>query len=353
MNNNLIFHQLFERETSTFTYLLGDAETKEAVLIDPVIEMTERDIKLIDELGLKLKFVLDTHVHADHITASGEIRKRTGAQIGLSSAYDLSCPDLHLEDGQELKMGGHIIKVLHTPGHTSGCLTYLLGDMAFTGDALLIRGCGRTDFQEGSSDKLFHSVRDKIFGLSEETTVYPAHDYKGFSKTSVGIEKHLNPRLNLEISKEQFVEIMANLKLAIPKKIQEAVPANLHCGLPLKSDILNTGFVDGIPAVMPEDLLLKLGQVKVFDVRGSDEYNSEFGHIPNADLATLGPELDKRLDGEDRRREVVFVCRSGKRSGEATKMALNKGFEKAYSLQGGMLRWNELHLPFERDMGGS
>lgn len=353
MNNNLIFHQLFEKETSTYTYLLGDPQSKEAVLIDPVMEMAERDVKLIKDLGLKLKYVLDTHVHADHITASGEIRKRTGAQVAVSSAYDLACPDLHLEDGQELKFGSHTIRALHTPGHTNGCLTFVVGNMAFTGDALLVRGCGRTDFQEGSSDKLFHSVRDKIFGLPEETIIYPAHDYKGFSRTSVELEKRLNPRLNLEISKEQFIEIMANLKLAHPKKILEAVPANLQCGLPLKSEILNSGFVDGVPTVTSEDLLSKLGHVKIIDVRGSDEFNNELGHIPNAFLATLGPQLDKKLDGEERDKEVVFVCRSGKRSGDATRMALNKGFERVYSLQGGMLKWNELRFPFERDMGGS
>lgn len=353
MKDSLIFHQLFERETSTFTYLLGDPETKEAVIIDPVLEMADRDIRLLEDLNLKLKYVLDTHVHADHITASGELRKRTGAQVGVSSAYDLACPDLHLEDGQELGFGKHTITVMHTPGHTSGCLTYLTDGMAFTGDALLIRGCGRTDFQEGSSEKLFHSVRERIFRLPDETVIYPGHDYKGFSKTSVGLEKRLNPRLNLAIQKEQFEELMAGLKLAYPKKIQEAVPANLLCGLPLKSDILNSGFVEGIPTVSPEDLYAKLGLINIIDVRGSDEFQNELGHIPQAALATLGPVLDSKLNLEDRKKEIVFVCRSGKRSAEATRLALSKGFEKVFSLQGGMLKWNELRLPSERDRGGS
>lgn len=353
MEDNLIFHQLFEKETSSYTYLLGDAETKEAILIDPVVEMVERDLQLIKDLDLKLKYILDTHVHADHITASGELRNRTGAKTGLSSAYDMACPDLHIEDGQEIKFGPFIIKAIHTPGHTSGCLSYQLGDKVFTGDALLIRGCGRTDFQEGSSEKLFHSVREKLFLLPETTIVYPAHDYKGFMKTSIGVEKRLNPRLNTNISKEKFIDIMENLKLAYPKKIQEAVPANLQCGLPLKSEILNSGFVDGSPTVTPEDVFTKLGHIKIIDVRGADEFNNELGHIPNAELSTLGPQLDEKLNHMDKTKEIVFVCRSGKRSGEATRLALNKGFEKVYSLQGGMLRWDELRFPFQRDMGGS
>jgi len=353
MNDNLVFHQLFEKETSTYTYLLGDKNTKEAVLIDPVIETVERDLQLLSDLDLKLKYILDTHVHADHITGSGEIRKRTGAKVGVSSAYDMACPDLHIEDGQEISFGEFTIKAIHTPGHTSGCLSYQMGNKVFTGDALLVRGCGRTDFQEGSSEKLFMSVRDKLFALPDDTVVYPAHDYKGFSQTSIGLEKRLNPRLNLSLTKDDFIGIMAGLKLAYPKKIQEAVPANLQCGLPLKSRILNSGFVDGVPTVTPEDLFTKLGHIKVIDVRGQDEFNNELGHIPHAVLSTLGPDLDQMLSSENREKELIFVCRSGKRSGEATKLALTKGFGKVYSLQGGMLRWNELKFPFERDMGGS
>lgn len=231
MNSRLIFQQLFEKETSTYTYLLGDSQSGEAVLIDPVIEMVERDLKLIEELGLKLKYILDTHVHADHISGSGEIRNRTGAKIGISSAYGVSCADLSLEDNQILKFGDFEIQVIHTPGHTKGCLTYKLHNMIFTGDALLVRGCGRTDFQNGSSEKLFYSVREKLFKLSEDTIVFPAHDYKGFTKSSIGDEMQFNPRLNTSIGLEQFVDIMAKLKLSYPKKIDEAVPANLQCGL--------------------------------------------------------------------------------------------------------------------------
>jgi rhodanese-related sulfurtransferase len=225
--------------------------------------------------------------------------------------------------------------------------------MVFTGDALLVRGCGRTDFQEGSSEKLFLSVREKLFSLPDDTIVYPGHDYKGFTQTSVGIEKQLNPRLNLEKSKEDFINIMANLKLAHPKKIQEAVPANLHCGLPVNPLILLSALIEGIPTITPEDLHQKLGHIKVIDVRGTDEFNNELGHIPNAELSTLGSDLEEKLISENKDQDVIFVCRSGKRSGEATKIARSLGFKSVYSLEGGMLRWNELRFPFERDMGGS
>lgn len=353
MDSNLIFHQLFEKETSSYTYLLGDSETKEAILIDPVVEMVERDLQLVTDLGLHLKYILDTHVHADHITGSGELRKRTGAKVGVSSAYDMACPDLHIEDGQTIKFGRYTLKAIHTPGHTSGCLSYHMENMVFTGDALLVRGCGRTDFQEGSSEKLFHSVRDRLFELPESTVVYPAHDYKGFTRTSIDTEKRLNPRLNTTITKEKFIEIMAGLKLAYPKKIQEAVPANLQCGLPLKADIFNVGSVGGVPSLTPEDVFTKLGHVKIIDVRGADEFNNDLGHIPNAELATLGPLLEEKLKDLDRDNETIFVCRSGKRSAEATRLAQSMGFEKVYNLEGGMLRWTELRFPFERDMGGS
>lgn len=353
MNQKLIFHQLFEKDTSTFTYILGDADSKEAIIIDPVMEMVQRDLQLLSDLDLNLKYIFDTHVHADHITASGELRKRTGAKIGISSAYDMACPDLHIEDGQEIQFGCYTLKAIHTPGHTSGCLSYQIENMVFTGDALLIRGCGRTDFQEGSAERLFISVREKLFSLPDETVIFPAHDYKGFSQTSIGLEKKLNPRLNLNASKDDFIHAMANLNLAHPKKIQEAVPANILCGLPATSSFPNIDLNQEITLVTPETLHAQMGYFKVIDVRGADEFNNELGHIPNAELATLGHALEVKLHSENKNQDVIFVCRSGKRSGEATRIARSLGFHKVFSLDGGMLRWHELRFPFQRDRGGS
>ena len=226
----MIFYQLFEKETSTYTYLLGDPESREAVIIDPVIEMVERDIKLIKDLDLKLKYVLETHVHADHVTASGELRARLGAQVGVSSAYDLICPNLSLNDGEELNFGNQKIKIIHTPGHTNGCLSFYTNGMIFTGDALLIRSCGRTDFQAGSSATLYHSIKNKLYHLPDETIIYPAHDYNGQSKSTIGLEKRFNPRISQNVSQEVFIKTMSELKLPDPKKIKESVPANLQCG---------------------------------------------------------------------------------------------------------------------------
>lgn len=226
----MIFHQLFEKETSTYTYLLADPKTKEAVLIDPVIETVERDLKLIQELGLKLNYVLDTHIHADHVTAAGEIRKRLGIKTGVSQGAQVDCADVTLKEGTEIKFGSYTIKVLETPGHTNSCISLYCNDRVFTGDALLIRGNGRTDFQQGSSDRLYDSVHNKLFKLPPETKVYPAHDYNGQTSSTIEMEMKFNPRVGQAKTKAEFIEIMKNLKLDQPKKINEAVPANMACG---------------------------------------------------------------------------------------------------------------------------
>lgn len=225
-----IFFQLFESESSTFTYIIGDTLSNEAAIIDPVIETLDRDLQLIRELGINLKYVLDTHIHADHITSAGEIRKRLGSKTALSAGAGVSCADLALKDGDQLRLGEKTIIALSTPGHTDSCMSYYFEGMVFTGDALLIRGTGRTDFQQGSSDRLFDSIHQKLFSLPPSTKVYPAHDYRGQTSSTIQLEKHFNPRVGGGRTKEDFKRIMAELKLAEPKKIHEALPANLACG---------------------------------------------------------------------------------------------------------------------------
>jgi len=223
--------QLFDRESCTYTYLLADQSSGEAVLIDPVIELAERDAGVLNQLGLKLKYVVNTHVHADHITGTGRLKKLVpGCKSVLSSASGAQA-DLLLQHGDKLVFGAHQLEVRGTPGHTEGCVTYLdrEGGRAFTGDALLIRGCGRTDFQGGSAATLYESVWGEILSLPEETQLYPAHDYKGQTVTTVREEKGFNPRLTK--TKDQFVELMDDLGLAYPKKIDVSLPANQVCGL--------------------------------------------------------------------------------------------------------------------------
>jgi len=224
----MIFRQLFDHETWTFTYLLADAQSKEAILIDPVMEQAERDLKLLDELGLKLKYTLDTHVHADHVTAAGVLRDKTSCMTAVSEKNEVGCIDLHLKDGDELQFGAHTINVLETPDHTHGCLSFVCGERVFTGYTLFIRGCGRTDFQKGSAERLYDSISGKLYSLPDSTLVYPGHDYRGMCVSSIGEEKMHNPRVKL--GREGFVGLMKNLNLPNPKKIHEAVPANLACG---------------------------------------------------------------------------------------------------------------------------
>lgn len=227
----MIFRQMFDAESSTYTYLLADENSGEAALIDSVQEQSERDAKVLKELGLTLKYLLETHVHADHITGVTRLKALfPQAQSVVSAQGGAPCADHLAQDGDIFQLGDQEIRVLSTPGHTNGCVSYLAGDRVFTGDTLLIRGCGRTDFQEGDAGRLYDSVTQKLFVLPDQTQVYPGHNYIGLTASTIGEEKQHNPRLGGGKSKAEFVEIMNNLKLAQPAKIMEAVPANLKCG---------------------------------------------------------------------------------------------------------------------------
>lgn len=228
----MIFRQLQDKESSTFTYLLADDSSPEklAIIIDPVIENYERDQRILKELGLMLLYSVETHIHADHITAGSLFKKDWKVKLVAGKSTNLSCADILLADNEVLEFGGLKLKALSTPGHTEGCTSYFIKDRVFTGDTLLIRGCGRTDFQGGSSEQLFKSVRERLFALPDSTLVFPGHDYKGNMNSSIGEEKAHNPRLALSISESEFVEIMANLNLPPPQKIEASVPRNQKCG---------------------------------------------------------------------------------------------------------------------------
>jgi glyoxylase-like metal-dependent hydrolase (beta-lactamase superfamily II) len=223
--------QLFDAVSSTYTYLLRDDVSGEAVLIDPVDTQAERDLALIEREGLKLRYTLETHAHADHITSAGRLRQLTGAKAVAPAGCNIGPADLQVLDGEQIGFGAETIRVIHTPGHTAGSASYLWRDNLFTGDALLIMGCGRTDFQGGDAGALYDSITQKIFTLPEDTKVWPGHDYKGFTVSTVGREKRHNPRLAGK-SREQFIELMGRLELPKPKLIDVAVPANRRLGSP-------------------------------------------------------------------------------------------------------------------------
>lgn len=355
----LIFRQLFDPTSSTYTYLLGDPASREAVLIDPVFEHERRDVALLRELGLRLVATLDTHVHADHVTGAWLLKERCGSEILLAEASGASNADRLLRDGDRVAFGTRHLDVRATPGHTSSCLTYVLDDrsMAFTGDSLLIRGCGRTDFQQGSATRLYRSVHDQILSLPPACLLYPAHDYRGLTVTSVAEERRFNPRLGGDVNETDFAGYMDNLGLPHPKLMDIAVPANLRCGRPAPDGTRHddsdwaplTCTFGGIWEIQPHALAERIaggraGDIAIVDVREPAEFTDVLGHIRGAQLVPLS-QLAARAGELDCERPVVAVCRSGARSAQATVLLQKAGFKKVANLAGGMLRWRADALP--------
>jgi sulfur dioxygenase len=337
----MILRQLFDQDTWTYTYLLADEVSREAVIIDPVIEKVERDLKLISELGLKLIYTLDTHVHADHVTGSGTLRERTGALSVVSAVAKVKCADQNVQHGDRIRFGAYELEVRSTPGHTDGCVTYVLHredeTLAFTGDALFIRGCGRTDFQQGSSPDLYHSVHSQIFSLAPNTVIYPGHDYRGHSSSTVAEEKVHNPRLNVGIGKDEFIEIMENLNLANPRLIDVAVPANQTCGVVQATPTV----ANEIQEVTPENLN-DVTQYRVMDVRQPEEFNDELGHIEGAELIPLST-VPSAVGAWSKEEPILVVCRRGGRGVSACEVLNEMGFKQVTNLVGGMEAWRAMH----------
>ena len=358
----LIFRQLFDPTSSTYTYLLGDSGSGEAVIIDPVFEHERRDLALLRELGLRLVATLDTHVHADHVTGAWLLKARSGSQILLSEAAGASGADRLLRHGERVNFGSRYLEVRATPGHTNGCLSYVLDNqsMAFTGDALLIRGCGRTDFQQGSPGLLYRSVHEQLLSLPASCLLYPGHDYRGLTVTSVAEERRYNPRLGGDVNEGDFTGYMNHLGLPHPKLMDIAVPANLRCGEPEGGAVgdeegtwapLTLAF-SGIWEIQPGVLAERLAdganqqQIQLLDVREPQEFSDALGHIPGALLLPL-QELAQRVGELDRERPLVAICRSGARSAQATVLLRKAGFSQVANLTGGMLRWRAEQLPVE------
>ncbi len=332
----MIIRQLFDADTWTYTYLVADLDAKQAILIDPVDSRIVRDLQQLEELGCTLKYSLDTHVHADHITAGGKLRERTGCRC-IGSHKGASCVDTQAAEGDVFEVGSFEIEVLETPGHTDDSLTYKIGDNIFTGDALLIRGCGRTDFQNGDAETLYDSITHKLFTLSDDTVVWPAHDYHGLTRTTIREEKAFNPRIAGK-SKQEFVTFMNELKLPRPKYIDIAVPANRVCGRmdgPTKAPGVDVAEVLDSP---------RHQWPRIVDVRREDEWEND--HLDGIEHVPLD-NLEQIAEGWPRDEPIYFLCRSGNRSGQAALKLKEMGFRAAVNLEGGMLRVREKFRPGE------
>jgi glyoxylase-like metal-dependent hydrolase (beta-lactamase superfamily II)/rhodanese-related sulfurtransferase len=360
----MIFRQLFDPETWTYTYLIADPTDKDAVLIDPVKAHIDEYIALLDEHGLRLKYSLETHVHADHITASGLLRQRLGAQTGVSRLCGADSADIQIQDGDVFEFGdGEQIKVIATPGHTKGSISFLWRDRVFTGDSLFIGGCGRTDFQGGDAGVLYDCITQRLFTLPDETLVYPGHDYQQRWVSSIMQERTTNPRLAGK-TREQFIDIMNHLNLPKPRLIDEAVPANRYCGLdenerqdtvvhrettrPAHTSTTAQELVAAAKQHITEitvdkvKQLLKEGNIVVVDVREESEYAA--GHLDAALPVPRGvlefiigtmPELS------DKSKAVLVYCRTGGRAALAAQTLQFLGYRNVLSMAGGFEAWQK------------
>jgi len=306
---SLMVKQLYDRESCTYSYLLVDPNTREGAIIDPVRELFERDMQIINELGVELLYTIETHAHADHITSSGKIRQNTGAKIVFGEGSGVPAIDVAIKDGQTLKLGHYEIRAIATPGHTAACTSYYVDGMVFTGDTLLIRGCGRTDFQDGDPSMLYDSITEKLFTLKDDTIVYPAHDYNGRLWSTIGEEKHWNARLGGNKDKQSFVDIMSNLNLDMPKKINEAVPANTSVGINFdpKRYLLDDYTMDDLHQLWRN----KPDNTLIMDNRTPEEFAK--GHVPGSLNIPLGTENDN-IDTLKDYDQVFIYCRSGRRA---------------------------------------
>jgi glyoxylase-like metal-dependent hydrolase (beta-lactamase superfamily II)/rhodanese-related sulfurtransferase len=360
----MIFKQLFDTETWTYTYLIADPVSKEAVFIDPVNTHIDDYIALLEAHGLQLKYSLETHVHADHITASGLLRQRLGAQTAVSQLCGAETADVQIQDGDIFKLGAsEEIKVIATPGHTRGSISFLWRDRVFTGDSLFIGSCGRTDFQGGDAGALYDCITQRLFTLPDETLVYPGHDYQERWVSSIKQERTTNPRLAGK-TREQFIEIMNNLNLPKPRLIDEAVPANRYCGLdenerqdavvmresarPVRNEISPQDMVAEAKEHITEvnvttaKQLLSDGNIVLVDTREESEFAA--GHIENALLLPRGV-LEFKIGGvpelADKSKAVLIYCRTGGRSAMAAQTMQQLGYQNVLSMAGGFEAWQK------------
>lgn len=339
----IIVKQLFDRESCTYTYLLIDPETKQAAIIDPVRELYDRDMQIINELGIELLYTIETHAHADHVTSSGKLRQSTGAKIVFGASSEIPAIDIAIKDNESLKLGSYAIRAIATPGHTSSCTSFYVDGIVFTGDTLLIRGCGRTDFQEGDAASLYDSVNQKLFILDDNTIVYPAHDYNGRTWSTIAEEKKWNPRLGGGRDKDSFVDLMNNLNLDMPKKINEAVPANMNVGINFdpRAYLWHDFNMNDLYQAWTESDENTL----IIDNRSPEEYAK--GHVPGSRNIPMGAENDY-IDDLKNYDKVYIYCRSGRRAQTTFTNLSFQGLEHIYCIShSGMPDWIKAGYPVE------
>jgi len=339
--------QLFDPASSTYTYIVFDETTRDAVIIDPVDEQVERDLAQLRQYGLKLLWTVETHAHADHITSAGLLAEHTGAQTAAPQGCGITTAALQLVHGQVLRFGGESMTALHTPGHTAGSMSFVWRDHVFTGDTLLINGCGRTDFQSGSAEAMYHSLTQVLFKLPDATTVWPGHDYQGRTHSSILAERTGNVRVAGK-SLEEFTAIMAGLNLPRPKRMDEAVPANLSSGIRHDADGMGTqavrpapGYAGDVSAALAHSWW-QAGDAVLVDVR-TDAEREWVGFVPGAVALAwkqwpgmaMNPGFDDGLRAAvPVGKKVVLLCRSGVRSVAAAKRATELGLEAYNILEG-------------------
>ena len=336
----MIFRQIFDSVSCTYTYLIASRKGGEAMIIDPVLERVDAYLKLIDQLDLKLVKAIDTHLHADHVTGLGELRDRTRCTTVMGEQSAVDVVSLRVAEGDRIDVEGLSLQTLYTPGHTDDSYSFVMGDRVFTGDTLFIRGTGRTDFQNGDPAAQFDSLFNKLLKLPEETLVYPAHDYNGQTVSTIGEERAFNPRLQVG-SVQEYVDIMTNLNLPNPKMMDVAVPANLRVGLP-QDEVEARGWslscgeaVDliGRPDVVLVDLRDDSERERRGQIPGSV-------HVPYPELASnLGPGGLLQALAEATGRQIVFYCAYGERSAMAVESAQKAGLDRACHIKGGLNAW--------------
>jgi sulfur dioxygenase len=343
-NARMILRQLFDKESSTYTYLLADEGSGKALLIDPVRENIERDLTLVAELGVSLCWVLETHVHADHVTGASALRARTGARTA-ASAVGAPCVDRALTDRDVIELGALLVEARTTPGHTDDGVSYVVPGYVFTGDTLLIRSCGRTDFQNGNPAELYRSIMQVLFSLPDATIVFPGHDYRGHTSSTIGEERRRNSRIAGKTEAE-FVALMNSLDLPRPVKLDMAVAANRACGEASSPDIYDRSAlnVGGWRDSGAEAVRFALGSTRVVDVREPAEWTAELGHIAEAELIPL-TQVAERAESWNKSETLILVCRSGNRSGKAAAALQLRGFTRLINMTGGMLGWQAAKLP--------